>query len=485
MLTFSSVRELSSALVDKKISSVELTRDYLQKITATQSTLNAFIDIQAERSLAQARMADERRATETKVSPLLGIPIAHKDIFVTTGWRTTAGSKILADYVSPFDAHVVEVLYQAGMVCLGKTNCDEFAMGSANEHSYFGAVHNPWDRSRIPGGSSGGSACAVAADLAPVSTGTDTGGSIRQPASLCGITGIKPTYGRVSRYGMIAFASSLDQGGIFGRSAEDCAYVLGAMMGHDSRDSTSLLVKADDGLVNPNASIKGLRIGIPRACFGAGVQAEVNVAIEQAIADLVKQGAICVDIELPHTDLAVAAYYIVAAAEASSNLSRFDGVRYGHRAQIYESLNDLYRNSRSEGFGAEVQRRILLGTYVLSHGYYDAYYVQAQKVRRLIAQSYRAAFVQCDVIVSPVCPTSAWKIGAHDADPTSDYLADIFTLPVNLAGLPALSVPCGFDQANLPIGMQLIGNYLSEAQLLAVGQAYQKASDWHLRRPKM
>ncbi|MNX97345.1 Glutamyl-tRNA(Gln) amidotransferase subunit A [compost metagenome] len=424
------------------------------------------------------------------------MPIAHKDVFVTRGWASTAGSKMLAGYQSPFDATVVERLAAAGMVTLGKTNMDEFAMGSSNENSYFGPVRNPWDKQRVPGGSSGGSAAAVAAGLAPAATGTDTGGSIRQPASFSGITGIKPTYGRVSRYGMIAFASSLDQGGPMARSAEDCALLLNAMAGFDPKDSTSL-TPAQGGvdedftrhLGQPRAGasadkpLAGLRIGLPREYFGAGLSADVQAAVRGALAEYEKLGATLVDVTLPKTELSIPVYYVIAPAEASSNLSRFDGVRYGHRAAEYGDLLDMYKKSRAEGFGAEVKRRILVGTYVLSHGYYDAYYLQAQKIRRIIADDFQRAFSQCDVIMGPVAPTVAWKLGEKTADPVQMYLADIFTLSTSLAGLPGMSVPCGTGQDNMPVGLQLIGNYFDEARLLQVAHAFQQATDWHLRRP--
>lgn len=457
-----------------------LSQAYLDRIAG--STLNAFIDVQPELTLAQAREADRRRAAGER-GPLLGVPVAHKDIFVTRGWRSTAGSRMLADYVSPFDATVVEKLAAAGAVCLGKTNCDEFAMGSSNENSHFGAARNPWDPAAVPGGSSGGAAVAVAAGLAPLATGTDTGGSVRQPAAMCGITGIKPTYGRVSRYGMIAYASSLDQGGAMARSAADCATLLSAMAGFDPRDSTSLDRPAEDFAGSLERPLDGLRVGLPREFFGEGLSADVRAAVDAALQVLVEQGARLVEVSLPRTELAIPAYYVIAPAEASSNLSRFDGVRYGHRADAYGDLLQMYEKTRSEGFGAEVRRRILVGTYVLSHGYYDAYYLKAQKLRRLIADDFAAAFGQVDVIAGPVSPTVAWNIGEHGGDPVRDYLADIYTLPASLAGLPGMSVPVGFGDGGRPVGLQLIGNYFQEARLLNVGHRYQSVTDWHARRP--
>ncbi|MES2932244.1 MAG: Asp-tRNA(Asn)/Glu-tRNA(Gln) amidotransferase subunit GatA [Pseudomonadota bacterium] len=482
------LKELSVLLHTKQISATELSALFLARIK--QSTLNAFLHVDEALTLQQAAAAD-RRLAQNDTTPLTGIPIAHKDIFVTRDWRSTAGSKMLADYVSPFDAAVVEQFSQAGMVTLGKLNCDEFAMGSSNENSAFGAVKNPWDLKAVPGGSSGGSAAAIAARLAPAATATDTGGSIRQPASLCGVTGIKPTYGRVSRYGMIAFASSLDQGGPIAKTAEDCALLLGSMVGFDPRDSTSLEVgkggEKEDFTRDLNRSLQGLRIGIPREYFGEGLASDVEQAVRAALAEYEKLGAKLVDISLPKTALSIPVYYVIAPAEASSNLSRFDGVRYGHRAAQYGDLSDMYKKSRAEGFGEEVQRRILVGTYVLCHGYYDAYYLQAQKIRRLIAQDFQQAFEQCDVIMGPVSPTVAWDLGDKADDPIANYLADIFTLSTSLAGLPGMSIPCGFGQgeknAQRPVGLQIIGNYFKEAQLLNVAHQYQLATDWHARAP--
>jgi aspartyl-tRNA(Asn)/glutamyl-tRNA(Gln) amidotransferase subunit A len=475
-----SLESLRADLDARALSAVELAQAFLARIEA--SPHNAFIDVRPELTLAQARAADRRLAAGER-TPLLGIPLAHKDIFVTEGWRSTAGSRMLADYVSPFDASVVTRLQAAGAVCLGKTNCDEFAMGSSNENSWFGAVRNPWDAAAIPGGSSGGSAAAVAADLAPLATGTDTGGSVRQPASMCGITGIKPTYGRVSRFGMIAFASSLDQGGAMGRSASDCAHLLSAMAGFDPRDSTSIERPDEDYSRDLERPLSGLRIGLPREFFGAGLDADVRAPLEAALSELRAQGAVTVEVSLPRTALSIPAYYVIAPAEASSNLSRFDGVRYGHRAAHYTDLADMYARTRAEGFGPEVRRRILVGAYVLSHGYYDAYYLKAQKLRRLIADDFRAVLTEVDVIAGPVSPTVAWNIGERSDDPVRNYLADIFTLPASLAGLPGLSMPVGFGAGGRPVGLQLIGRVFDEARLLNVAHRFQRATDWHQRRP--
>jgi aspartyl-tRNA(Asn)/glutamyl-tRNA(Gln) amidotransferase subunit A len=438
-------------------------------------------------TLAQARAADVALAAGPagQVPSLLGVPLAHKDIFVTKDFVTTAGSKMLTGYRSPFDATVVAKLADAGVVTLGKLNCDEFAMGSANENSAFGPVQNPWDTTRTPGGSSGGSAAAVAARLAPAATGTDTGGSIRQPASFCGITGIKPTYGRASRYGMVAFASSLDQAGPMARTAEDCALLLSAMCGPDAdRDSTSLDIPAEDFSQSLNASIEGLRIGIPAEFFGEGLAPDVRAAVDAALAEYQKLGAKLVPIVLPRTELSIPVYYVIAPAEASSNLSRFDGVKFGHRADQYTDLIDMYKKTRAEGFGDEVKRRIMIGAYVLSHGYYDAYYLQAQKIRRMIADDFQQAFKVCDVIAGPVAPTVAWKLGDKSEDPLASYLADIFTLPGSLAGLPGMSIPVGFGAGHMPVGMQLIGNYVQEAKLLNVAHQFQQATDWHAAKPE-
>jgi aspartyl-tRNA(Asn)/glutamyl-tRNA(Gln) amidotransferase subunit A len=491
---FQSLAGLRAALDGKQVSARELAEMFLVR-AARAAGLNAFLHIDRERTLAEAAVAD-RRIAAGEAGPLTGIPLAHKDIFVTQGWRSTAGSKMLDHYQSPFDATVVEKLgpQQAGMVCLGKLNCDEFAMGSSNENSAFGAVRNPWDASRVPGGSSGGSAAAVAAGLTPAATGTDTGGSLRQPAAMCGITAIKPTYGRVSRFGMIAFASSLDQGGPMARSAEDCALLLEAMSGFDPRDSTSLDTPraaksilqsyAEAGVTTGQRSLQGLRIGVPAEFFGPGLAADVAAAVEAALAEFEKLGAQRVAVSLPRTQLSIPAYYVIAPAEASSNLSRFDGVRYGHRAADYRDLNDMIERSRAEGFGSEVKRRILTGAYVLSHGYYDAYYLQAQRVRRLIGEDFQNAFRQCDLILGPVAPTTAWPIGQKNNDPVAMYLEDIFTLGVSLAGLPGMSVPCGFGANSMPVGLQIIGNYFDEGRMLATAHRYQQATDWHTRKPE-
>jgi aspartyl-tRNA(Asn)/glutamyl-tRNA(Gln) amidotransferase subunit A len=479
-----SLKELGAALAQKKISSVELATLFLDRIEKLNPTLNAFVTVDRDKALAAARAADAKiGAGGTALSPLCGIPLAHKDIFCTEGWRTTCGSKMLANFVSPYDAHVVERLNDAGMVLLGKCNMDEFAMGSSNETSFFGPVKNPWNPACVPGGSSGGSAAAVAARLAPAATGTDTGGSIRQPAALCGLTGLKPTYGVVSRYGMIAFASSLDQGGPMAKSAADCALLLSAMAGFDARDSTSLERPAEDYTRDLDKPLDGLRIGLPKEFFGAGMDAGVRVAVEAAIAAYRKLGATTVDVSLPNSGLSVPAYYVIAPAEASSNLSRFDGVRYGHRAAEYADLIQMYERTRAEGFGAEVKRRVLIGTYVLSHGYYDAYYLKAQKVRRLIAADFQAAFKSCDIVMGPTAPSVAFKFGEKSADPVQMYLSDIYTIAVNLAGLPGLSIPCGFDQA-LPVGLQLIAPWFAEAKMLNVAHRYQQATDWHRRMPE-
>jgi aspartyl-tRNA(Asn)/glutamyl-tRNA(Gln) amidotransferase subunit A len=485
---------LAALLAAREVSSVELTRHFLAR-AQEHHRLGAYLSLNEEASLAQAAAADARLAAGER-APLLGVPLAHKDIFVTKDFPTTAGSLMLKGYRSPFDATVVQRLATAGAVTLGKLNCDEFAMGSGNDNSAYGPAHNPWDVARVPGGSSGGSAVAVAARLAPAATGTDTGGSIRQPASFTGITGIKPTYGRCSRYGMVAYASSLDQAGPMAHSARDCAVLLTAMAGPDpDRDSTSLDHPAEDyaaGLGQPLAGLsaatadqplKGLRIGLPTEFFGAGCAPDVLAPIHAALAQYEQLGATLVDIALPRTELSIPAYYIIAPAEASSNLSRFDGVKFGHRAEAYTDLLDMYKRSRSEGFGAEVQRRILVGTYVLSHGYYDAYYLKAQQIRRLIAQDFQQAFAHCDVIAGPVAPTVAWKIGEKSDDPVAAYLADIFTLPASLSGLPGMSMPVGFGEGGMPVGLQLIGNYFQEARLLGVAHHFQCATDWHTRAP--
>ena len=475
--------ELASALAAKRISSVELTKLFLARIAALNGALNAFITVDEERSLADARAADALRA-RGEGGALTGIPIAHKDLYCTRGMRTTCGSKMLANFVSPYDAHVIERFTAAHAVLLGKTNMDEFAMGSSNENSFYGPVRNPWDRQRVPGGSSGGSAAAVAARMAPAATGTDTGGSIRQPAAMAGVSGLKPTYGAVSRFGMVAFASSLDQGGPLAKSAEDLALLMNAMAGYDARDSTSLERPAEDYTRALELPLAGLRIGMPSEYFSAGVEPDVLARVREAARWFESQGARVIDIELPNTKLSVPVYYVLAPAEASSNLSRFDGARYGHRAAEPHDLFDMYCRTRAEGFGAEVKRRILIGTYVLSHGYYDAYYLQAQKARRLIAQDFAHAFRNCDLILGPTAPATAFAIGEKSADPVQMYLGDIFTVPASLAGLPAISVPCGFDSRGLPVGVQITGNHFAEASLLGAAHRYQQATDWHLRIPK-
>ena len=477
------LKELAAQLASGACSSAELTRDFLNKISRLNGDLGCFVTVDAERSLAQAHAADAQRAAG-RAGPLTGIPLAHKDIFCTRDWLTTCGSRMLANFIAPYDAHVVERCNAAGMVTLGKTNMDEFAMGSSNETSHFGPVRNPWQRDAVPGGSSGGSAVAVAARLAPAATGTDTGGSIRQPAALTGICGLKPTYGLVSRYGMIAFASSLDQAGPMARSAEDLALMLNVMAGHDARDSTSLERPAEDYLRDLARPAGGLRIGLPKEFFASGLAPDVQRAVESAVAEYEKLGAKVVDISLPNMALSVPVYYVLAPAEASSNLSRFDGVRYGHRAAEYSDLSDMYKRTRAEGFGAEVKRRILIGTYVLSHGYYDAYYIRAQKLRRLIAGDFVEAFKQCDVIMGPTSPTTAFRLGEKSADPVQMYLSDIYTIAVNLAGLPGMSIPCGFDSGGLPVGLQIIGNYFAEARMLNVAHQYQQVTDWHQRAPQ-
>ena len=490
---------MAKALAAKEVSSTELTQYFLDRIESGKQW-NAYLDVNAHLSLEQASAADIL-ISSGKAGKLTGIPVAHKDVFVTKGWKSTAASKILEGYLSPFDATVVANLgipsadnpNGAGMVCLGKTNMDEFAMGSSNENSAYGPVLNPWNSEYVSGGSSGGSAAAVAAGLAPIATGTDTGGSIRQPAAFCSLTGIKPSYGRVSRYGMIAYASSLDQAGPMGKTAEDCALLLSAMSSHDPRDSTSLADSGEDygrylnqpwreGNASPTKPLEGLRVGLPKEFFAEGLAEEVAKAVNVAAKVLQELGAELVDVSLPKTKLSIPVYYVLAPAEASSNLSRFDGVRYGYRANEYRDLSEMYSKSRTEGFGAEVRRRILIGTYVLCHGYYDAYYLQAQKIRRIIAADFQAVFSKCDVILGPVAPDVAWRLGEKSKDPVQMYLEDIYTLSTNLAGLPAMSVPCGFNSKNLPIGMQLIGNYFSEARLLQLAHQYQQASDWHLRQ---
>jgi aspartyl-tRNA(Asn)/glutamyl-tRNA(Gln) amidotransferase subunit A len=482
-ITALSLKELSDALASNQISSVEITEAYLARIEA-HSELNCFIDVCADHARAHAKRADEARRAGAS-SPLLGIPVGVKDIINVKGLRTTCASKMLEHFFAPYDATVSARLYASGAFTIGKTNMDEFAMGSSNETSHFGPVRNPWDQTRVPGGSSGGSAAAVAASLCPVALGTDTGGSIRQPASLTGVVGLKPTYGRVSRYGVVAYASSLDQVGVFARNVHDCAVLTGVISGHDAADATSAKLdpiawKAGD------RSIKGLRIGIPKEYFVSGLSSEVSDALRESVRVLEGLGAIPVEISLPHTEAAVSVYYVIAPAEASSNLARYDGVRYGYRASDAASLSDLYRRTRSEGFGREVKRRIVIGTYVLSSGYYDAYYLRAQKVRSLITDDFQQAFErECDVILAPTAPTTAFKLGEKTSDPLEMYLNDIFTIPVNLAGLPGMSVPCGFDSQGLPIGLQLIGRMWDESSLLTVAAAYESATQWHMRKPPL
>ncbi len=476
-----SVAELGRALAARQVSAVELAQHYLDRIERHRD-LNAFLDVRPEVTLRQARAADTRLA-RGEASALTGVPVAHKDIFVTREFASTASSRMLKGYMSPYDATVVDRLAHAGMVCLGKLNCDEFAMGSSNENSHFGNVLNPWDKTAVPGGSSGGSAAAVAARIAPAATATDTGGSIREPAAFSGITGIKPTYGRASRWGMIAFASSLDQAGIMTGSAEDAALLFNGMLGFDPKDSTSVERPAEDYTRELQRGVSGLRIGIPKEFFGAGLQPDVEQAVREALAEYVRLGARLVDISLPNAALGIPVYYVIAPAECSSNLSRFDGVRYGHRAAQYGDLDDMIMKSRAQGFGAEPRRRILIGTYVLSHGYYDAYYIQAQKVRRIIADEFQQAFAECDVIAGPVTTSVAFGFGEKAADPVAMYLSDLYTIPGSLAGIPGMSIPCGFGAKGRPVGLQLMTNYFEEAKLLGIAHGYQQATDWHRRIP--
>ncbi|SFM90320.1 Asp-tRNA(Asn)/Glu-tRNA(Gln) amidotransferase subunit GatA [Marinobacter pelagius] len=481
-----SVAELSRELESGKISSVELTQQFLDRLKQEDGKYNSFITITEEQALAEAKAADELRAAG-KATAWTGVPFAHKDIFCTNGVRTTCGSKMLENFVPPYDATVTEKFRQAGAVCLGKTNMDEFAMGSSNESSYFGAVTNPWGLSsgekRVPGGSSGGSAAAVAARLVPAATATDTGGSIRQPAALCGVTGLKPTYGRVSRYGMIAFASSLDQGGSMARTAEDNALMLNVMAGFDPKDSTSIDREVPDYTATLNEPLKGLKIGLPKEYFTDQLSPAMEEQVRNAVKEYEKLGATVKEVSLPNAKLAIAAYYVIAPAEASANLSRFDGVRYGYRCEDPKDLMDMYTRTRAEGFGAEVKRRILVGTYALSHGYYDAYYLKAQKVRRLIQQDFANAFKEVDVLMSPTSPSPAFVQGEKTNDPVTMYLEDIFTIAINLAGLPAMSVPAGFVDG-LPVGLQIIGDYFAEARLLNAAHQFQQVTDWHQREPK-
>ena len=478
------LNQIAEALDNREMSSVELCEDYLRKIDDAEQ-LNAFITIDREGAIENARQIDENRQKGASLGPLAGIPIAHKDIFCTKGLLTSCGSRILSNFISPYSATVVERLSAAGAITIGKTNMDEFAMGSSSEHSYYRPVLNPWDTTRVPGGSSGGSAAAVAAGLIPAATGTDTGGSIRQPAALCGITGIKPSYGRASRFGMIAFASSLDQAGIFARSAKDAALLLDSMCGYDPKDSTSLDIPPPQCTQKLETPLDGLRIGIPEEYFTAGLDAKVAEIVQRALKEYESLGATLIDVKLPNSDAAIPCYYVIAPAEASSNLSRFDGVRYGYRSEHGESLAQMYRKTRSEGFGPEVRRRIMIGTYVLSHGYYDAYYVKAQRVRRLISNDYSRVFETCDLIMGPTTPTTAFEIGAKMSDPVLMYLNDVYTAAVNLAGLPAISIPAGFDELGLPVGLHIVAPYLEEARLLQAAHLYQKHTDYHLATPDL
>lgn len=483
-MIYSNLKQLSDLLAQKKISSVELTQTYLARIKTLNPVYNAFITVDEARSLAEAKAADAMIAAGKK-SALTGIPIAQKDIFCAEGWRTTCGSKMLSNFIAPYDAHVVSAFKQVGAVNLGKTNMDEFAMGSSNETSFFGPVKNPWDVAAVPGGSSGGSAAAVAARLCPAATGTDTGGSIRQPAALTGICGIKPTYGLVSRYGMIAFASSLDQGGPMAKSAEDLALLLNVMTGFDERDSTSLNRAKEDYTLALTKPLSGLKIGLPREFFAQGLSADVAANIETALQELCKLGATTREIDLPNSNLSIPVYYVLAPAEASSNLARYDGVRYGFRAEGYTDLIDMYQKTRAQGFGAEVKRRIMIGTYVLSAGYYDAYYLKAQQLRRLIAQDFQAAFQDCDIIIGPTTPSTAFNLGEKSADPVAMYLSDIYTIAVNLAGLPGMSIPVGLGDNGRPVGMQIIGNHFAESLMLNVAHKYQQVTSWHSAMPEV
>ncbi len=478
-----SISDLLKGLADKDYSSEEITRTYLDRIKRHNQTLNCFISVTEDQAIAAAKASDERRAAG-QAGTLEGISVAHKDLFCTAGIKTTCASRMLENFIPPYESTVTQKFQAAGTVCLGKTNMDEFAMGSSNENSYFGPVKNPWNTEFVPGGSSGGSAAAVAAGLCAAATGTDTGGSIRQPAAFCGITGLKPTYGRVSRLGMIAFASSLDQGGPMARTAEDTALLLNVMAGHDPKDSTSSTHQTEDYTAELNKKLSGLRIGLPKEYFSDKLDSEVGRALEAAIKVYESLGAQFAEISLPHTELSVPAYYVIAPAEASANLSRFDGVRYGHRCEAPKDLEDLYLRSRAEGFGPEVQRRILIGTYALSAGYFEAYYRQAQKIRRLIKDDFVSAFGEVDAILSPTTPGASFKIGSKTSDPIQMYLEDIFTIPTSLAGLPAMALPCG-DIQGLPVGMQLIGNYFNESRLLNIAHRFQQATDWHQRTPSL
>lgn len=476
--------QISEALDRRDKSSVELCEEYLSRIDDAEK-LNAFITINREGAIENARQIDQQRQKGASLGPLAGIPIGHKDIFCTKGLLTSCGSKILSNFISPYNATVVDRLSSTGVITIGKTNMDEFAMGSSSEHSYYQPVLNPWDTSRVPGGSSGGSAAAVAAGLIPAATGTDTGGSIRQPAALCGITGIKPSYGRASRFGMIAFASSLDQAGIFARSAKDAALLIDTMCGYDPKDSTSLDIPSPQCAQQLETPLDSLRIGVPEEYFAAGLDAKVGEIVQRALGQFESLGATLIDVKLPNSDAAIPCYYVIAPAEASSNLSRFDGVRYGYRSEHNESLTEMYRKTRSEGFGPEVRRRIMIGTYVLSHGYYDAYYVKAQQVRRLISDDYSRVFETCDLIMGPTTPTTAFEIGVKMSDPVLMYLNDVYTAAVNLAGLPAISIPAGFDELGLPVGLHIVAPYLEEALLLQAAHLFQQHTDYHLATPDL
>ncbi|EGV36450.1 Asp-tRNA(Asn)/Glu-tRNA(Gln) amidotransferase subunit GatA [Neisseria weaveri] len=481
-MTQYTLKQASKLLHSKQISATELAQEYLNAIDARNPSINGYITLDKDLTLAEARAADERIAAGN-AGILTGVPIAYKDIFCQKGWKSACSSKMLDNFISPYTATVVQNLLNEGMVTLGRTNMDEFAMGSTNETSFYGATKNPWNLENVPGGSSGGSAAVVAARLAPAALGSDTGGSIRQPASHCGITGLKPTYGVVSRFGMVAYASSFDQAGPMAQTAEDCAILLNAMASFDERDSTSLERAKEDYTRDLNQPLKGLKVGLPKEYFGEGMSADVQKTVQTAIDLLKAQGAEMVEVSLPQTELSIPAYYVLASAEASTNLSRYDGVRYGHRAEQFGNLEELYSNTRAEGFGSEVKRRIMIGTYVLSHGYYDAYYLKAQKLRRLVANDFQTALQQCDIILAPTAPTAAPKLGSDINDPVQMYLSDIYTIAVNLAGLPAMTLPAGFSSDGLPIGVQLIGNYFAEAKLLGVAHQMQLESDWHSKTP--
>ena len=478
------LKQCSELLQSKQISATELAQEYLNSIDEDNASLNAYITLNKEQTITEAKLADSMLA-QGSANVLTGVPIAIKDIFCQQGWRSACSSKMLDNFEAPYTATVIQNLLNAGMVTLGRTNMDEFAMGSTTESSYYGNTHNPWQLQHVPGGSSGGSAAAVAARLAPAALGSDTGGSIRQPASHCGITGLKPTYGVISRFGMVAYASSFDQAGPMAQNAEDCALLLNAMASFDQRDSTSIERNQEDYTRDLNLSLSGIKVGVPKEFLGEGLSAEVHQAIDNMIALLQSQGAIITEISLPHTELSIPAYYVLASAEASTNLSRYDGVRYGYRAAEFNNLDEMYSKSRAEGFGNEVKRRIMVGSYVLSHGYYDAYYLKAQKLRRLVANDFQYALNQCDIILSPVAPTTAPTLGSHDKDPVQMYLSDIYTVSLNLAGLPGMSIPAGFDSKGLPIGVQLIGNYFTESHLLGIAHQIQQHSDWHIQVPSV